>query len=297
MTLLSKLPLTNIEFHEMDMERDWPGISALMDIEEWPFVKGDVELSHSQPNSFGIVCLKDTKLIGFFVGHAFANTGYLDMMIIDSAHRKNPFIGREFWKLAKRIFRENGFIETVAHCTNDSAPFLKLLRYKDKEHFTLYRLESGVNIEAHISSCRKAGETDLESIIHLDSKIFNCERREWVTNILKQEGADIYVNEINGQIVASVFARPRKDSTICLDGCNANSFPELKDLITYVISVNKESSFDCFCKNGSDLETYLSELEFSVPEFFIPIGPLTELRQGQDTDVGTSEGMRTLSWM
>ena len=79
----------SLEIKEMDLERDYSGIAKLFEREEWPFLRGDLEISHSQPKATSFVAYKIKNLAGFFATHNFRDIGYLDMMIIAPEYRKD----------------------------------------------------------------------------------------------------------------------------------------------------------------------------------------------------------------
>ncbi len=101
----------------------------------------------------------------------------------------------------------------------------------------------------------------------------------------------------NKKLIASVCLRERRDNSLCLDMCNALESSSLFSLLDKVINTYSHKRLECFVKTDSDLHHYLTLKGFYVPDFFTKIGPLVELRNGEQHNIGSGQYMRTLSWI
>ena len=73
---LAPLNLAPLNLAPLNLDTDWADIDRLMTTEEWPFLRSDLELSHSQPH-LGMAARKDGKFAGFFNTHSFGDVAYL----------------------------------------------------------------------------------------------------------------------------------------------------------------------------------------------------------------------------
>lgn len=137
----------HLELEPLDLDRDWPEIERLMAEEEWPLLRADLELSHSQPHD-GLIAKKDGQIAGFFNTHRFGDVAYLDMLIVDKGFRKGSIARPLYFTLINQL-REKGVTGFVAHATTDSGPLLRLLGYTPGISYTLLSREiSEVTVSA-----------------------------------------------------------------------------------------------------------------------------------------------------
>ena len=136
------------DLQPMDLDRDWADVERLLIQEEWPFLRSDIEVSHRQPGATSIVARKDGAFAGFFITHAFGNTGYLDMMVIDSEFRKRS-IARPLYFRTLKALKKKGIQSFVVHTTNDSSRLIRLLGFKPGGSYTLLTREPSPNTNFH----------------------------------------------------------------------------------------------------------------------------------------------------
>ena len=107
------------EIRSVEMTSDLPAIERLLQLEEWPLVREDLEVSHCQPGAVFNVAIKDGAFAGFFATHSFGRVGYLYLMIIDPMFRRKG-IARPLYFKTLRSLRASGAHGYVVHTTNDS---------------------------------------------------------------------------------------------------------------------------------------------------------------------------------
>ncbi len=285
----------------MELDRDFDEIEKLLILEQWPFLRSDLDVSHAQPGGVSHVARKDGKFGGFFITHAFGTIGYLDMMIVSPDFRGSsiarPLYFRTLHELAK-----NGMQSYVAHTTNDSARVIGLLGFrKTKTTFTLM----GLDPQAVDSSLAAAGSEsqvcplaalDEEQVICLDARIFGQRRDSWIKALMSQDSTLVWGLKRDGVLTAVAWLRSRRDNSYCIDGCSSTNPEDLTLLICSLVSAHRHVRLECFVRTGSFLHGVLSVLGFAVPEFFRKIGPLMEWRKGKVGVAGTGTEVQCLMW-
>lgn len=283
------------ELEALDLERDWPDLERMMTQEEWPFLRADFEISHAQPKSTSLVARKNGQFAGFFTTHHFGDVGYLDMMVIPKSFR-SAGIARPLYFSTLKKMRARGLRSLVVHSTNDSARLFRLLGFKPGQDFTLLAHDSPTS-----ALTQSEGEIvlrpTLEALIELDAQIFGLARPSWQRALYEQPGVQFLGVQREGQLVASVCLRPRRDRAICLDQVNQTSPDDLSRLLDAALDRAGGQRLECFAKTGSALHQRLSERGFTVPEFFEPIGPLIEWRRGETAPLGMGPHVQSLSWL
>ena len=280
----------------LDMNRDYKEIDRLFDLEEWPFLRSDLEVSHAQPRATALVARTKQELLGFFATHHFSDIGYLDMMIVSPGARKSH-VARKLYFETTRQMKRKGINSWVAHSTNDSYRMFKFMRFQAGQSFTLLArdpLETGKGIES-LNEYR-LGATDEDLLVSLDEEVFDAPRREWINTLLAQPTTRFYGSRQADRLVASVCTRLRKQNALCLDSVNAQSIDAMEGLLNQVLEGLASHRVECFARTDSELHHYLLARQFSVPEFFEPIGPLVEWRKGPAGDVGLSSKVQSLAW-
>jgi len=294
------LPFSNFtgsfEILPLDMERDYEDIDGLFELEEWPFIRADLEVSHGQPRATALVARSPEQLLGFFATHHFGNIGYLDMMIVDPKARVSRIAIKLYMGVTRQMKRK-GINGWVAHSTNDSYRMFKLMRYTQGQSFTLLARDprSAESTLVELESLR-LGSADHDQLVALDRDVFGLARVDWVNALLEQPSARFYGRKIAGKLVASVCVRKRRGNAVCLDAVNGRSMQDLAPLLETAVDGLAGQRLECFAKTGSALHDYLLEKQFSVPTFFKEIGPLVEWRKGDTGEVGLSERVLSLSW-
>jgi len=280
----------------LDMNRDYGEIDELLKQEEWPFIRADLQVSHDQPCSTGLVARSSEQLLGFFATHNFGAIGYLDMMIV-APHARVSRVAIKLYMGVTRQMKQKGTAGWVAHSTNDSYRMFKLMRYTQGQSFTLLArdpLASESNV-GELDSLR-LGTDDRDQLVKLDRDIFGMARFDWVNTLLGQPTTHFYGRKLADQLVASVCVRQRRGNSVCLDAVNTNSIQDLVPLLDQIVDGFAGKRIECFVKTDSDLHHYLLAKQFSVPEFFNEIGPLVEWRKGETGKIGTSDQVRSLAW-
>jgi len=49
----------SVDLQPLKLDRDWPDLERLLRMEEWPFVRADLELGEAQPGETSYVARKD----------------------------------------------------------------------------------------------------------------------------------------------------------------------------------------------------------------------------------------------
>ncbi|MEW6731054.1 MAG: GNAT family N-acetyltransferase [Acidobacteriota bacterium] len=286
------------ELLPMDLDRDYPEIEPLLIKEEWPFVRGDMEISHAQPKATAFIARKDGKFAGFFTTHNFAEIGYLDMMIIAPAFRRAG-IARPLYFHTINELKRQGIRAFVVHTTNDSARIIKLLGFKPCQHFTLLVRDPLIGIADSKVACEivQLGKTARDELINLDSEIFGMARPEWFDALLAQPEIRFYGLRKAGRLAAALCLRPRRGGALCIDCANAHTFADLTNVVNYLLMRYRHTRIECFARTGSELYRTLGECGFVVPDFFKAIGPLMEWRKGVVGEIGKSPKVQCLSWL
>lgn len=287
------------QIEDMDLDRDWPGIERLLKMEEWPFTRADLEISHQQDRAIGLVVRILGEIKGFFTVHNFGDIAYLDMIILEEGIRRKVSVSREIWKDVKRRINEKGLKAMLAHCTNDSSPLLRFLGFRKGEQFTLVRKdETATRASVAGDSLQRLCVDDLAQLVELDEKVFGMRREAWIRGLLEQESTTFIGDFDQDRLRASVCLRERQDNALCLDGCNSLDYHRLTALIDQTVATMPHKKFECFVRTDSRLHHHLLAQGFYVPEFFKPIGPLDELSKGPvDKLRAATPYMYTMSWM
>lgn len=280
----------------MKLDRDYDGINRLLELEQWPFTRADLELSHAQPRSTALVARQDECLLGFFATHHFGDVGYLDMMVVDTQARGTRLAQRLAYATHEQMCRR-GMRAFVAHSTNDSFDVFRFFGYTSGINFTLMRLEPRtLTDEVDRLDDVRLNSADLHAILALDARVFGMTRRPWIECLLQQATTRFVGRRVNGHLIASICLRARRQNAVCLDGANAVDDADLFPLVDTVVDRLSSRRIECFVRTESRLHRHLAQHGFTVPDFFQPIGPLVEWRKGVTGIVGMSPLNRTLSW-
>ena len=280
----------------LEMERDYRAIDQLFDSEEWPFIRADLEASHSQPRSTALVARTSQDLLGFFATHHFDDIGYLDMMIVSPTARASH-VARKLYFETTRQMKTKGMKGWVAHSTNDSYRMFKFMRFQPGQSFTLLARDplSTTSTTESLAPHQLTSES-LDSLILLDEEVFGTSRTDWITTLLNQPTTQFFGLQQEGELVASLCMRTRKQDAICLDCVNGRSMETLTPLLDRVLAGMLSRRLECFARTDSALHHYLLQNGFTVPDFFAPIGPLVEWRKGSTGNVGLSSKVLSLAW-
>ncbi len=279
----------------LDLDRDWPDLERMMTQEEWPFLRADFEVSHAQPRSTSLIAQKDGQFAGFFTTHHFGDVGYLDMMVIPKRYR-SAGIARPLYFSTLKKMRARGLRALVVHSTNDSARLLKLLGFEPGQDFTLLAHDSPVAARTELAG-ELVKRPALDALTALDAQIFGISRPSWQRALYEQPEVQFLGLQREGQLVASICLRPRRDRAICLDQVNQRSPDDLSCLLDLALERAAGRRVECFAKTGSALHGQLLARGFEVPQFFKPIGPLIEWRRGDTGRLGAGPHVQSLSWL
>ena len=280
------------EIRTVEMISDLPAIEGLLQLEEWPLVREDLEVSHCQPGAVFNVAIKDGAFAGFFATHSFGRVGYLNLMIIDPKFRRKG-IARPLYFKTLRSLRAGGARGYVVHTTKDSARIIRLLGFKPGPKFTLLA-RPAANVDA--ATLQELDYRDRDALVALDAEAFGLARPEWIDALVAQPRVRFVGLRAHGTLRASACLRPRRGAALCLDSVNS---PDLADLVTFVqdiVRANGATRLECLPRVGSQLHHQLLDQGFQVPEFFKAIGPLVEWRKGQTYGLGASDRVQTLNW-
>jgi hypothetical protein len=289
----------NPEIRQLDLDRDFHEIERLLRHEEWPFTRYDFEVSHRQPKTVALGAWKDNRFAGFFTTHHFGDVGYLDMMIMDPAFRGSS-IARPLYFKTMRQLEQAGMKSFVVHTTNDSARIIGLLGFKQTEiNFTLLTRNALDHDKPPADSgpIRRLSEADIDSIVELDAAVFGTRRPDWINALIKFGNGMFFGLTEQQNLQAVICLRPRQDNAVCLDICAANDWTHLQQLISHVLEEHSNSKIECFAKTNSELHKFLVHRGFSVPEFFLDIGPLAQWHRGQKHNLGTGSKVQCLMWL
>jgi hypothetical protein len=287
----------DIVIEKLDLDRHWDGVNRLLELEEWPFIRADLEVSDEQERAIGLVAQIGGVIKGFFTIHHFGDIGYLDMVIIDPSERRNLTLANDLWGRAKADMVKHGFASKVAHCTRSTARFLRVLGYRPGLKFWLLRKDERQAQAPAQRAARVLSPEYLPRLIELDEQVFGASRHHWLKALVKQPSAT-FVGRLQGDdLLASACLRERRENSLCIDSCNGFDSEHVAALIDDVLISYPHKRLECFVRDGTDLHRTLLAKGFYVPDFFTPIGPLVELREGTSDDVGTGAHVRTLSWI
>lgn len=287
--------LGNFVIEPMDLHRHWRAVERLLEIEEWPFVRADFEVSEAQERAIALVVRAGEEVVAFFTVHHFGDIAYLDMVVVHPDRRKDVLMAGELWRQVKLRMKRNGFTSFVAHCTRSSANIVRILRYRPGISFSLLRKDAEPACTAR--AVTPLDESALEELITLDAEVFGIRRENWIRTLMWQPSTRFFGRYEDERLVASACLRERRDNSLCIDACNALRFEPLERLLDNVIQAHPHKRLECFVKHGGDLQLYLEANGFRVPAFFAEIGPLVEYRLGPELEVGLGPALRTLSWI
>lgn len=290
----------DLELLPLDLDRDAPEIEALLAAEEWPFLRSDLAVSHAQPGGRSFVARKGGDLVAFFTTHAFGAVGYLDMMVVDAAHRGTG-VARPLYLRTLEALEEAGIESLVVHTTNDSAPMIRLLGFRPGDSFTLLARDGAPPVADPILPAgmrvEESGTVDPAAWIDLDAAVFGAPRPDWVGALFAEPSTHGLALRGPAGLRASLWLRPRRGGALCLDQVLAPEESDLDALLDAVFHRHPDRRLECFVRDGGPLDVRLRARGFAVPDFFGPIGPLVEWRRGETGDLGTSPAVRCLSWL
>lgn len=282
----------------LDLDRDYPEIERLLVAEDWPFVRGDVEVSHGQPVAPAYVARSDDRLAGFFLTHAFGRVGYLDMMIVDPDFR-NFTVAKALYFNVMRDFQRHGISSLVCHTTKASATIVRFLGFRPGWDFTLVTREAG-RMEhrngRHSPQLEEIDTGDRDALLALDASVFGRSRATWIESLFAQPDSQFFGLFRKDRLVASACLRPRRNGAACLDSVNSESDADLAALVNALVTEPSDRRLECFVRTGSPLHGLLTARGFTVPGFFTEIGPLVEWRRGECGTVGLSPRLQCLCW-
>lgn len=285
----------DVMIETLDLEKHWPGLERLLLIEDWPFIRADLEASEAQDRSIGLVARSGEAIRGFFTIHNFGDIAYLDLIVVEEA-RRNFFLAYELYRRAEAEMARRGLVARVAHCTRDSAPFLKQAGYAPGRKFVLLRRGPAGDPRSDRALPRLDAGV-LDQLVELDARVFGMPRAAWIETLFRQPSTTFVGRNQGGRLKASLCLRERRNGSLCLDSCNALDFAALASLLDDVVVAHADKTLDCFASVDSDLHAHLTARGFESPEFFVPIGPLVEYRLGAAGDVGLGPHVRSLAWM
>ena len=280
------------EIRTVEMPSDFPAIEALLQLEEWPLVREDLEVSHCQPGAVFNVATKDGAFAGFFATHSFGRVGYLYLMVIDPKFRRKGIARPLYFKTLKSL-RANGVHGYVAHTTSDSARIIRLLGFKPGCEFTLL-VRPPANVDA--VTFQELDPRDRDALVTLDAEVFGWAGPEWIDALAAQPRVRFVGLSTHGTLRASACLRPRRDASLCLDSVNCRDPADLAAFVRNIVRASGATRLECFAKVNSPLHHQLLEQGFEVPEFFKTIGPLVEWRKGETDGLGASDRVQTLNW-
>ncbi len=290
-TVLSARP----DILPMDLERALAAVARMLMLEQWPFVRADLEISHAQPRSVAFVARKDGRFAGFYMAHHFGDVGYLDMSIIAPEFRGKG-VSRPLHVAVMRALAARRMTSFVVHTTNESAPMIEILGFDRGQTFTLLARDPQTSPDAASAAPSPLGLEHERALVELDAEVFGVARPTWIGGLLRQPSTRFYGTFRGGDLVASIATRARRGGAICLDGANARSASDLADLTRTVCEAHRDRRIECFVRDHAALDAELRGLGFAVPTFFVAIGPLIEWRKGKSGIVGRTPRTECLSW-
>ncbi len=280
------------EIRTVEMTSDLPAIEELIQLEEWPLVREDLEVSHCQPGAVFNVAIKNGAFAGFFATHSFGRVGYLCLMIIDPKFRRKG-IARPLYFKTLRSLRVSGTHGYVVHTTKDSARIIQLLGFKPGREFTLL-VRPAANVDA--VTLQELDYRDRDALVALDAEVFGLARPEWIDALVAQPRVRFVGLRAHGTLRASACLRPRRGAALCLDSVNSRDLADLVPFVQNIVRANGATRLECFARVDSPLHDRLLEQGFQVPEFFKAIGPWGEGRKGKTDGLCASDRVQTLNW-
>lgn len=276
-----------IDIMPLKLDRDWPEIEALLRMEEWPFIRSDLELGEAQPGEASYIARKDGRMAAFFTSFMFGNIGYLDMFVIHPDFRGKGVARPLYFKVIAAL-QQAGAAGLVAHTTNDSARLTKFLGFTPGRAFTL---------RVRPPSPPPAGPVlkkgDPARFKALDTEIFGIARPAWTGFLASDPRVDLVAY---GDAIAAL--RPRVDNGYSLDHILAPNPADLVPLVEGIVAKHgARGPLMAFAATDGVFEGVLAERGFAVPDFFVPIGPLIEWRDGKTEPVGRSESIHSVLWL
>lgn len=271
----------------LDLDKHWPDVERLMRMEEWPFVKADLELGDAQPGETSFIAKRDGRVAAFFTAFMFGHIGYLDMFVIDPEFRGTG-IARPLYFRVIQAMQDAGAKGLVAHTTNDSARLIKLMGFKPGRSFTMY-----VRPPGPAPAGPALTRPDVAQYQALDTRIFGVARPAWTGFLANDPRVDLVAH---GDAIVAL--RPKFGEGFTLDQMLAPNPDDIAPLVDGIIAKHGAAGpLMVSCTTGGALERILVERGFSVPDFFVPIGPLIEWRDGDTEPVGRSEAIQSLLWL
>lgn len=288
----------SVPIEPMDLDRDFDQIELLLAAEEWPFVRSDFEIGDAQPLASSFVSRYDGELAGFFTTHHFDSIGYLDMMILNPEFRGKG-VALPLYFSTIRNMRKKGLQSMVVHTTNDSARLIKLLGFTPGQSFTLLTRPSndGAPDSSEAPQLLSQDHLDLEDIVDLDGAVFGQRRRPWVEALYNQSASSYVGLGTQGGLSAIACMRPRRGGALCLDQISATNAESAAELVRQIDTAYSNQQVECFARTDGRLHSQLLDLGYTVPEFFVEIGPLVEWRKGDTKGVGQSPKVECLMWL
>jgi GNAT superfamily N-acetyltransferase len=285
------------DVEEMDLDRDFPAIERLLAIEQWPFVRADLEVPHSQPRAVSYVARKGGKFAGFYMAHHFGDVGYLDISIVAPEFRGQGVVRVLHARVVQEIKRR-GIRSFVVHTTNDSRLLIWMLGFsKGNQTFTiLARDPLGEMRGPSVAPATELGSADFEALTALDAKVFGLRRDPWIAAMLKQPTNRFYGIRDGQNLRASLCLRTRQAGAISLDAANAERFEDLEAIVKTLVARHADRHLECIVRDGAELDQLLRSLGFSGPEYFRAIGPFNEWRKGRTGVIGRTPLTQCLSW-
>ena len=137
----------------------------------------------------------------------------------------------------------------------------------------------------------------LDSLILLDEEVFGTSRTDWITTLLNQPTTQFFGLQQEGELVASLCMRTRKQDAICLDCVNGRSMETLTPLLDRGPRWHVIPATGMFCPHGLRAAS-LSPAKriYRAGLLCTPIGPLVEWRKGSTGNVGLSSKVLSLAW-
>lgn len=278
----------SVEIEPLVLDRDWPEIEQLLRAEAWPFVRADLELGDAQPGETSFVAHKDGRFAGFFAAHLFPGdagpVGYLDMMVIHPDFRGRT-VARPLYLRTLEALEAAGARGMCVHTTNDSARLIRLLGFTAGRSFTLLIRQPGPGGGGDLLP------VDPERLARLDSALFGVDRPAWTGWLATDPRV-----ETLGTDAGVVVLRPRTDGAYSFDGCYADE-ARVDELVSAIVGDKGGGhALMAFAATDGALHRAMVRHGFAVPDFFEPIGPLVEWRQGETGTVGRG-AVHSLLWL
>jgi GNAT superfamily N-acetyltransferase len=276
-----------VDLQPVHLDRDWEQIDRLLRMEQWPFVRADLELGDAQPGETSFVARKHGQFAAFFTAHMFGEIGYLDMLVIHPDFRGRKVARPLYFKVMEAL-RRAGARGLVVHTTNDSARIIRILGFTPGRLFTLRTRPPGP-----APAGPKLEPASREQFMALDAEIFGMARPAWTGWLASDPRIELVAV---GDAIAAL--RPRVDNGWSIDHILARNPDDLAPLVDGVLARHGATSpLMAFAATDGLFEGMLAARGFLVPDFFVPIGPLTEWRQGETGSVGRSDAVHTVLWL